>query len=71
VSDFEYEFQLAGMNRNLYPDVETLFLTPGEQHMFLSATMVREIATLGGDVTKFVHPLVDQRIRAKVQQLAG
>jgi pantetheine-phosphate adenylyltransferase len=71
VSDFEYEFQLAGMNRNLYPDVETLFLTPGEQHMFLSATMVREIATLGGDVTKFVHPLVEQRIRAKVKQLAG
>jgi pantetheine-phosphate adenylyltransferase len=70
VSDFEYEFQLAGMNRNLYPDVETLFLTPGEQHMFLSATMVREIATLGGDVSKFVHPVVEQRIRAKVQQQA-
>ena len=56
VSDFEYEFQMAGMNRNLYPDVETVFLTPGEQYMFISATMVREIATLGGDVSHFVNP---------------
>jgi pantetheine-phosphate adenylyltransferase len=71
VSDFEYEFQLAGMNRNLYPDVETLFLTPGEQHMFVSATMVREIATLGGDVSKFVQPAVEQCIREKVRQLGG
>ncbi len=69
VSDFEYEFQLAGMNRNLYPDVETLFLTPGEQHMFVSATMVREIATLGGDVSKFVQPMVEQCIREKVRQM--
>ena len=62
VSDFEYEFQRAGMNRQLYPDVETVFLTPAEQYMFISATMVREIATLGGDVSPFVNPLVLQRI---------
>lgn len=66
VSDFEYEFQMAGMNRNLYPDVETLFLTPSEQYQFISATMVREIATLGGDVSPFVNPRVAQRIRDKV-----
>jgi pantetheine-phosphate adenylyltransferase len=71
LSDFEYEFQLAGMNRNLYPDVETIFLTPSEQHMFISATLVREIATLGGDVSKFVHPLVRDRLKAKVQALGG
>ena len=58
VSDFEYEFQMAGMNRNLYPDVETLFLTPDEKYMFISATIVREIARFGGDVSKFVHPHV-------------
>ncbi|HYL17725.1 MAG TPA: pantetheine-phosphate adenylyltransferase [Burkholderiales bacterium] len=58
VSDFEYEFQMAGMNRKLYPDVETIFLTPGEQYMFVSATMVREIATLGGDVSHFVNPVI-------------
>jgi len=67
VSDFEYEFQLAGMNRELYPDMETVFLTPGEQHMFISATLVREIASLGGDVSKFVHPLVRARLAAKVK----
>lgn len=66
VSDFEYEFQLAGMNRNLYPEMETIFLTPSEQHMFISATLVREIATFGGDVSKFVHPLVQARLREKV-----
>ena len=71
VSDFEYEFQLAGMNRNLYPDVETIFLTPSEQHMFISATLVREIATLGGDVAKFVHPLVQKRLAEKVKSLGG
>ena len=65
VSDFEYEFQMAGMNRNLYPDVETLFLTPSEQYMFVSATIVREIAKFGGDVSQFVHPLVHQRLREK------
>jgi pantetheine-phosphate adenylyltransferase len=66
VSDFEYEFQMAGMNRNLYPEVETLFLTPGEQYMFVSATIVREIAKFGGDVSPFVHPLVYARLKAKV-----
>ena len=64
VSDFEYEFQMAGMNRSVYPDVETVFLTPSEQYMFISATMVREIARLGGDVAKFVHPTVEKRLRA-------
>jgi len=65
VSDFDYEFQLAGMNRSLYPDLETVFLTPSEQHMFISATLVREIAALGGDVSKFVHPLVEKKLKAK------
>ena len=65
VSDFEYEFQLAGMNRNLYPEMETIFLTPSEQHMFISATLVREIAILGGDVSQFVHPLVARRLQQK------
>ncbi|QEL63879.1 pantetheine-phosphate adenylyltransferase [Oryzomicrobium terrae] len=69
VSDFEYEFQMAGMNRNLYPDVETVFLTPGEQYMFISATMVREIALLGGDVSKFVQPAVAERLAAKVSEI--
>ena len=68
VSDFEYEFQMAGMNRNLYPGVETVFLTPSDQYMFVSATMVREIATLGGDVSKFVPPLVQRRLVEKIQQ---
>ena len=71
VSDFEYEFQLAGMNRGLYPDVETLFLTPGEQYMFVSATIVREISVMGGDVRKFVPPLVARRLKAKIAQLGG
>ena len=66
VSDFEYEFQMAGMNRSQYPEVETVFLTPGEQHMFISATMVREIARLGGDVSKFVQPGIEERLRAKI-----
>ena len=68
VSDFEYEFQMAGMNRSLHPDIETLFLTPGEQYMFISATMVREIAILGGDVSKFVNPLVAEKLAAKISQ---
>ena len=71
VSDFEYEFQLAGMNRALNPEFETMFLTPGEQHMFISATLVREIATLGGDVSKFVHPSVRAKLAAKVKSLGG
>jgi len=65
VSDFEYEFQLAGMNRSLHPDLETVFLTPSEQHMFISATLVREIAALGGDVSKFVDPRVEKRLKAR------
>jgi len=67
VSDFEYEFQLAGMNRNLNPDMETVFLTPSEQHMFISATLVREIAMFGGDVSKFVHPFVRAKLAARVK----
>jgi pantetheine-phosphate adenylyltransferase len=66
VSDFEYEFQMAGMNRQLMPDVETLFLTPSDQYQFVSGTFVREIATLGGDVSKFVAPSVLQRLKERV-----
>ena len=71
VSDFEYELQLAGMNRALNPEFETMFLTPGEQHMFISATLVREIATLGGDVSKFVDPIVRAKLAAKVKSMGG
>jgi pantetheine-phosphate adenylyltransferase len=71
VSDFEYEFQLAGMNRSLYPDLETIFLTPSEQHMFISATLVREIAQLGGDVSKFVDPRVEALLKRKVREASG
>lgn len=67
VSDFEYEFQLAGMNRNLKPDIETIFMTPSEQFMFISSSMVREIAELGGDVSPFVHPLVMKRLSEKIR----
>jgi pantetheine-phosphate adenylyltransferase len=65
VSDFEYEFQLAGMNRRLAPGVETLFLTPSDKYLFLSATIVREIAVLGGDISSFVHPITAERMKAK------
>ncbi len=58
VSDFEYEFQLAGMNRRLAPEIETIFLTPAEQYAFISSSLVKEIAALGGDVSEFVHPEV-------------
>ena len=68
VSDFEYEFQMAGMNRQLMPEVETLFLTPSDQFQFVSGTFVREIATLGGDVSKFVAPSVLARLKARVAQ---
>ncbi len=67
-SDFEYEFQMAGMNRNLFPEVETVFLTPSEQYMFISATMVREIAILGGDVSKFVQPSICERLAKRVAE---
>ncbi len=66
VSDFEYEFQMAGMNRQLMPDVETIFMTPSDQFQFVSGTFVREIATLGGDVSKFVAPSVLQRLQERV-----
>lgn len=65
VSDFEYEFQMAGMNRSLHPDVETLFLTPAEHYTFISASIVREIARFGGDVSKFVSPLVAIKLTEK------
>jgi pantetheine-phosphate adenylyltransferase len=68
VSDFEYEFQMAGMNRQLMPEVETLFLTPSDQYQFVSGTFVREIATLGGDVSKFVAPLVLEKLKERVTQ---
>jgi pantetheine-phosphate adenylyltransferase len=71
VSDFDYEFQLAGMNRDLYPGVETMFLTPGERYMFVSATIVREISILGGDVSKFVSAHVAERLAAKIRQMGG
>jgi pantetheine-phosphate adenylyltransferase len=65
VSDFEYEFQLASMNRHLIPQAETLFLTPAEQYSFLSSSLVREIARLDGDVSGFVHPAVQQAMRRR------
>lgn len=68
VSDFEYEFQMAGMNRYLLPDVETMFLTPSDQYQFISGTFVREIAMLGGDVGKFVFPSVERWLAAKVAE---
>ena len=69
VTDFDYEFQLAGMNRSLMPDVETVFLTPSDKYQFISSTFVREIALLGGEVEKFVSPTVLARLMAKVQSL--
>ena len=66
VSDFEYEFQMAGMNRQLMPDVETVFMTPSDQFQFVSGTFVREIASLSGDVSKFVSPYVLERLRDRV-----
>lgn len=65
VSDFEYEFQLASMNRKLAPEVETMFMTPAEQYAFISSSLVREISALGGDVSEFVHPVVGQALKQK------
>lgn len=65
VSDFEYEFQLASMNRKLAPEVETMFMTPAEQYAFISSSLVREISALGGDVSEFVHPVVGKALKAK------
>ena len=62
VSDFEYEFQLANMNRQLVPDVESMFLTPSEKYSYISSTLVREIAALGGDISNFVHPAVAEAL---------
>ena len=70
VTDFDYEFQLAGMNRSLMPNVETVFLTPSDKYQFISSTFVREIALLGGEVDKFVSPLVNERLMEKVRGLA-
>ena len=71
VTDFDYEFQLAGMNRSLMPDVETVFLTPSDKYQFISSTFVREIAVLGGEVDKFVSPTVQKRLMEKVKSLGG
>lgn len=65
VSDFEYEFQLANMNRALLPEMESVFLTPSEHLSYISSSLVREIASLGGDVSQFVPPLVEESLRAK------
>jgi pantetheine-phosphate adenylyltransferase len=65
VSDFEYEFQLAAMNRRLAPEIETLFLTPAEQYTFISSSLVREVASHGGDVSEFVHPLVKSELLSR------
>ena len=69
VTDFDYEFQLAGMNRSLMPEVETVFLTPSDKYQFISSTFVREIAMLGGEVDKFVSPKVQDSLLAKVRSL--
>jgi pantetheine-phosphate adenylyltransferase len=69
VTDFDYEFQLAGMNRSLMPEVETVFLTPKDKYQFISSTFVREIAVLGGEVDKFVSPTVQKRLEEKVRSL--
>jgi pantetheine-phosphate adenylyltransferase len=69
VTDFDYEFQLAGMNRSLMPEVETVFLTPKDKYQFISSTFVREIAVLGGEVHQFVSPSVQQRLIEKVRSL--
>ncbi|MES2939965.1 MAG: pantetheine-phosphate adenylyltransferase [Pseudomonadota bacterium] len=71
VTDFDYEFQLAGMNRSLMPDVETVFLTPSDRFQFISSTFVREIALLGGEVDKFVSPSVQRHLQEKVLSLGG
>lgn len=67
VSDFEFEFQLAGMNRHLDPEVETMFLTPIEQFSYISSSLVREISALGGDVSTFVHPAVEAELAKRIR----
>lgn len=68
VSDFEFEFQLAGMNRHLAPEVETIFLTPAQQYAFLSSSLVKEVARLNGDVADFVHPMIHQALSERFNQ---
>jgi pantetheine-phosphate adenylyltransferase len=68
VSDFEYEFQMAGMNRSMDPSVEVVFLTPSEKYLFISATIVREVAFFGGDFSRFVHPVVAEALKRKVAE---
>ena len=63
ISDFEFEFQLANMSRHLSPDIESVFMTPQEQYTFISSTLVREIAVMGGNVSEFVHPLVEAELK--------
>lgn len=65
VSDFEYEFQLAGMNRKLMPDIDTVFLTPAEKYTYISSTLVREISSLGGDINEFVDPIVAAALKQR------
>lgn len=71
VSDFEYEFQLAGMNRKLMPEIDTVFLTPAEQYTYISSSLVREIAALGGDITEFVDPLVADALARRYPGQSG
>ena len=68
MSDFEFEFQMAGMNRHLMPKIETVFLTPSEQYQFISGTIVREIAVLGGDVSEFLYPTVQSHLKRKLER---
>lgn len=68
VSDFEFEFQLANMSRHLLPDIETVFMVPTEKFTFISSTLVREIASLGGDVSSFVHPLVEAALKRRYRK---
>ena len=67
ISDFEYEFQLASMNRNLAPNIESLFLMPADEYSFISSSLVKEVASLGGDISDFVHPLVDEALKSKAK----
>lgn len=71
VSDFEYEFQLASMNRKLTPNIETMFLTPDEGYAYISSSLVREIATLGGDVSQFVHPAVAAALSRRLRSASA
>lgn len=66
VSDFEYEFQLAGMNRQLASEIETIFLTPAEEYTFISSSLVKEVSSLGGDISQFVHPIVDAALKNRI-----